>query len=117
MNILADKSLKFAVRIYRLCKYLEEKKEFIIARQLLKSGTSVGANIHEAIHAQSDLDFISKYSISQKECSETLYWLEILKETQILNQEEYNSINKDATELMKLLVKTLKTLKSKKNNT
>jgi len=114
MNAISQKSLKFGVRIYRLCKYLEEKREYIIARQLLKSGTSVGANIHEAIYAQSDIDYISKYSIAQKECSETLYWLEILKETEVLTNEEYESIHTDAVEIMKLLVKTLKTLKAKK---
>ena len=114
MSFMGEKSLKFGVRIYRLCKYLDEKKEFIISKQLLRCVTSVGANIFEAIHAESDQDYIHKYSIAQKECSETLYWLEILKSTSILSEEEFQSIHNDANELMSLLVASLKTLKSKK---
>ena len=115
-NILSEKSLKFAVRIYKLAKHLDSKKEFIISKQLLRSGTSIGANISESIYAESDLDYIHKYSIAQKECSETLYWLTILNETKILTTEEFTSINNDCVELMKLLVKTITTLKSKKDN-
>ena len=117
MNALSEKSLKFAVRIFKLAKHLDSKKEFIISNQILRSGTSIGANISEALYAESKLDYIHKYSIAQKECSETLYWLMILNETKILSTEEFTSINDDCVELMKLLVKTLKTLKSKKNNT
>jgi len=116
MNILSEKSLKFAIRTFKLAKHLDSKKEFIISNQILKSGTSIGANISEALYAESNLDYIHKYSIAQKECSETLYWLMILNETKIISTEEYTSINDDCIELMKLLVSTLKTLKSKKNN-
>ncbi len=116
MNVLADKSLKFGVRIYKLCKYLDEKKEFIISKQILRCGTSIGANIHEAIHAESELDYIHKYAIAQKECSETLYWFQILKTTEVLTPEEFQSINNDAEELMRLLVTSLKTMKSKLNS-
>jgi len=112
-NVLAEKSLKFAVRIYKLAKHLDGKKEFIISKQLLRSGTSIGANISGSIYAESDSDFIHKFAIAQKECSETLYWLKLLNETQILTPEEFTSINNDCVELMKLLVKTITTLKSK----
>ena len=81
----------------------EEKKEFILRKQLLRSGTSVGANIREAQNAQSNADFIHKLSIAQKECDETLYWLELLYKSEYLDNEKYLSLNNDATEILKML--------------
>ncbi len=113
MSFVGDKSLNFGIRIYKLCKFLDEKKEYIISKQLLRCGTSVGANIHEAIHAESDQDYIHKYSIAQKECSETLYWLKILKSTEVLTVQEFDSIYRDADEMMSLLVSSIKNMKSR----
>lgn len=80
-NIIKDKSFKFAVRIINLYKKLIAEKEFVLSKQLLRSGTSIGANVREAQNAQSPKDFIHKLSISQKEADESLYWIELLKET------------------------------------
>ena len=112
-SILKDKSKKFALRIIRLYKYLsEDKKEYVLSKQLLRSGTSIGANIAEGFSGQSDADFIAKLSISQKECSETIYWLEILHESEYLTDNEFDSINTDAVELIKILTYTLKKKKT-----
>ena len=112
-NILLDKSFKFAIRIVNLYKYLcNDKKEFILSKQLLRSGTSIGANINESQDAQSKNDFISKLSISLKEARETKYWIELLKETDFLTCQEANSILKDLTEIIKLLVSIIKTTKN-----
>ncbi len=95
-NEVKDLSFNLAVRIVKLCKYLnEEKKEFILSKQLLKSGTSIGANIREAINGESKLDFIHKLAIAHKECDETLHWLELLFESDIINQKEFDSIYPD----------------------
>ncbi|MCL2519420.1 MAG: four helix bundle protein [Spirochaetaceae bacterium] len=113
-SILQEKSKRFAIRIVNLFKHLtNEKKEFIMSKQLLKSGTSVGANIMEAEHAQSNLDFIHKNNIALKEANEAKYWLELLFETEYLTKEQYESIKTDCDELLKMLVSTIKTLKSK----
>ncbi|MCA0333251.1 MAG: four helix bundle protein [Bacteroidetes bacterium] len=94
---LKSKPFAFAARCINLYKYLvETKKEFVLSKQMLRSGTSIGANIREAQNAQSKADFIHKLSISQKECDETLYWLELLVETNYLSPEEFNSINNEA---------------------
>ena len=118
-SILKDKSFKFAVRIVRLYKYLNsEKKEYILAKQLLRSGTSIGANIREALNGESKMDFIHKLGIAQKECDETLYWLELLKETKILSQKEFQSIYNDGNEILKMIrsiiLKTKSNLESQK---
>lgn len=114
-NILRDKSFKFAVRIIHLYKYLvEQKKEFILSKQLLRSGTSVGANVREANSAESKPDFIHKLSISQKEIDETLYWLELLKETSYLTENEFSSIYSEAEEIIKLLKRSILTAKSRR---
>ncbi len=113
-SILKDKSFLFAVRIINVYKYLvSEQKEYVISKQLLRSGTSVGANIREAQNAQSVKDFIHKLSISQKECDETLYWLELLKETSFLTKKETESLHSDATELIKMLKSAIITSKNK----
>jgi len=101
---LQDKSFSFAVRIIKLYKYLTEtKKEFILSKQLLRSGTAPGALIREAQNAESKLDFIHKLAIAQKECDETIYWLELLSETEYLTKAEFKSINDEATELLKMI--------------
>jgi four helix bundle protein len=95
-NVLVDKLFKFAIRIVKLYKYLSEsKKEFILSKQLLRSRTSVGANINKSQEAQSKNDFISKLSISLKEARETKYWIELLKETDYLTKNETDSILKN----------------------
>jgi len=102
----------FAVRVVNLYKYLCEKKEFVLSKQLLRSGTAVGALVREAEHAESKKDFIHKLAIALKEANETEYWIELLKETDFLNKNEYKSISKEATELIKLLISIIKTTKS-----
>ena len=114
-NIILSKSKAFAVRVVRLCRYLrEEKKEFVLSKQLLRCGTSIGANVHEAKYAQSTDDFISKNSIALKEASETEYWLELLYETEYLNKAAYDSIAEDCSELVRLLTAIVKTTKDRK---
>lgn len=109
------KSMDFAVRIVKLYKYLcDDKKEFIMSKQLLRSGTSVGANLREAKYAQSTDDFIHKNSIALKEISETEYWLELLLKTDFLTQKQYDDINSDCSEIAKMLTSIVKS--SKKNN-
>jgi len=112
-NIVRDKSFKFAVRIVNFYKLLIERKEYVMSKQILRSGTSIGANIREAQNAQSNADFIHKLSISQKETDETLYWLELLKETEYISETEFNSLSDDCTELLKLLRSIIITSKNK----
>ncbi|MEO6232121.1 MAG: four helix bundle protein [Ferruginibacter sp.] len=114
-NVIITKSFAFAVRIVRLYKLLSEhSKEFVISKQLLRCGTSVGANVREAHNAESKNDFIHKMGIAQKEVAETLYWLELLKATNYLNQKEFGSIEKDATELLKIIRSIIITTKKGK---
>ncbi len=111
-NIIKNKSFNFAVRFVKLSKFLiESKKEFILSKQLLRSGTSVGAMIREAEHSESKADFRHKLSIAQKEINETLYWLELLKETEYLSIEQFESINTDAVEIIKIITAIIKTSK------
>ncbi|HET7001743.1 MAG TPA: four helix bundle protein [Puia sp.] len=115
--IIKTKSYAFAIRIVKLYKFLHgEKKEYVLSKQLLRSGTSVGALIREAEHAESKLDFKHKLSIAQKEINETIYWLDLLKDTNYLMLEQYESIQKDAVEIIKIITSIIKTLKSKTNN-
>ena len=110
--LILEKSFDFAVRVVNLYKYLcNEKKEFTLSKQLLRSGTSIGANINEAQDAQSKNDFISKLSISLKEARETKYWIELLRETDYLTDKEANNILEDLIEVIKLLVSIIKTTK------
>ena len=111
-SIVFEKSKRFAIRIVKLYKYLcDEKKDVVLSKQLLRSGTSIGANIAEANSAFSKKDFLAKMYIAFKECSESKYWLELLHETDYLTQSEFDSINADCTELQKLLSSITKTLK------
>lgn len=110
---LKDKSFGFAVRIVKLYKYLSsENNEFVMSKQLLRSGTAIGALYREAEHAESKADFIHKLAIAQKECNETIYWLELLKASDFLSENQFNDINNDAIELMKLLTSIIKTSKN-----
>lgn len=112
-NAVRDKSLVFAIRIVKLYKFLtERKKEYVLSKQLLRSGTAIGALVREADHGQSKADFLNKMNIALKEANETLYWLVLLKETDYLREIEYTSINADADELVKLLVSIVKTTKT-----
>jgi four helix bundle protein len=111
-NILKKKSFKFAVRIVNLYKYLcFEKREFVLSKQLLRSGTSVGAMVREAEHSESKTDFVHKLAIAQKEINETIYWLELMRETEYISDQEFDSINTDATELIKIITSSIKTAK------
>ena len=111
-NIILKKSMEFAVRIVNLRKYLtEEKHEYVLSKQLLKSGTSICANIREAKYGQSKNDFIAKMNISLKEASETEYWLELLYTTEYLTKEAYKSIQTDCGELAKILTAIVKNSK------
>ncbi len=112
-SISRDKSFTFAVRIVRLSQYIrKEHREFVLSRQLLRSGTAVGALIRESEFSQSKPDYISKMSIALKEANETLYWLDLLKETGYLLEHEHRSIISDANELVAMLVATVKTAKA-----
>lgn len=111
-NILKDKSYAFAIRVVHLYKHLTgSQREFVLSKQVLRSGTSVGALIREAEFAQSKKDFISKMSIALKEANETSYWIDLLKDTSFLTSEEYDSLNLEIKELIKMLVSTVKTTK------
>ena len=112
-NILKDKSFTFAVSVVNMYKYfITEHKEFILSKQLFRSGTSIGANIHEAEFGQSKADFIHKLSITQKETNETIYWLELMKETNYLSETQFESINLEAIALIKIITASIKTAKS-----
>ncbi|AUS05518.1 four helix bundle protein [Pseudotamlana carrageenivorans] len=113
-NVIKTKSFNFAVRIVNLYRFLiTEHKEFVLSKQLLRSGTSIGSNVREAEHAESKADFIHKLSISLKEANETEYWLDLLKETGYLNNSEYLSLEFDVKEILKLLTSIIKTSKLK----
>jgi len=112
-RMLKTKSFLFAVRIVNLYKYLcEDKKEFVLSKQILRSGTSVGAMVREAEHSESKSDFIHKIAIAQKEINETIYWLELLYETNYISKKEFESINTNAIELLKIITASIKTAKS-----
>ncbi len=111
-NVIVCKSKAFAIRIVRAYKYLtQEKNEFVMSKQLLRSGTSIGANVKEAVRGQSKADFYSKLNISLKEASETEYWLEILYETEYIDEKLFNSIYADCQEIIKILVAITKNQK------
>ena len=108
-SILKRKSMDFAKRIVRLYQYLGEGREYILSKQVLRSGTSIGANIAEAIYGSSRKDFIAKLQIAQKEASETLYWLELLNGTGYLSDSAYLSLSSDCHELLAMLASSIKT--------
>jgi four helix bundle protein len=111
-SILKDKSYSFAISVVKLSQYLQaDKKEFVLSRQILKSGTSIGALIREAEFGQSKADFINKMSIALKEANETEYWLCILKDTNFIDQNLFESLHSECKELIAMLVSTVKTAK------
>ena len=111
-DFILDKSKSFAIRIIGLYKYLcKEKMEFVMSKQILRSGTSIGANVHEAKYSVSKKEFIVKRQIALKEAAETKYWLEILLETDYISEEQFSSLAGDCEEMMKLLASSVKTAK------
>ena len=112
-NVIKEKSFLFALEIVSLYKVLTEKKEFVLSKQLLRSGTSIGANIRESEHAQSKADFIHKLSIALKEANETEYWIDLLFETKYLSETEFEIIKSKNVELLKLLTSIINTSKTK----
>lgn len=113
-NIIQQKSFAFAIRMVELFKYLQnEKKEFVLSKQILRSGTSIGANIEESIGVASDKDFLHKLTISYKVARETIYWLKLLHSTHYISEKEFNSLHNDAEEICKILAKIQITLKSR----
>lgn len=110
-SILQQKSYKFAIRVVHLYAYLRDNKhEYTLSKQLLRSGTSVGANLREGKRAQTRADFASKLTVALKEAEESLYWLELLKEGRFISDEEFSSISADCEELVKMLVSATKKL-------
>ena len=113
-SIMRDKAKEFAKSIVSLCRNMKaEHKEMVLVNHLLRSGTSIGANIHEAQYAQGTRDFISKLEIAQKECYETEYWLELLYETGCIEEAIYKSIQNDCGAIRRMLISSLKTIKAK----
>ncbi len=113
-NIIQQKTFAFAIRIVNVYKHLKnEKKEFVLSKQLLRSGTSIGANIEESIGGQSDRDFLSKVSIAYKEARETVYWLKLLQATDYLSLQEAESLLSDAEEMCKIIGKIQLTIKNR----
>ena len=116
-NILLEKSLVFATRIVKLHKHLIKiHKEYIISKQIIRSGTSIGANINEANYGSSIADFINKMQIAQKECAETEYWIRLLYSSDYLGENEFNDILSDCQDLKNILTASLKTAKKKTND-
>ena len=113
--MIKEKTLDFAVRIVNFYKYLcEEKKEFVMSKQILRSGTSIGANVRESKNAQTDPDYLTKMNIALNEADETQYWLELLYKSEIISESEYNSLNEDVKEIIAILVSIVKKLKCKR---
>lgn len=115
-NVVKDKSFKFAVRIVKLYQYLcEEKREYVLSKQILRSGTSIGANVEEADGGISKADFSNKILLAYKEAKETHYWIRLLKETDYMDKKMYNSLIEDCNEICKLLFSILKTSRINKS--
>ena len=116
-NIIKEKSYAFALRMIKAYKYLaQEQREFVLSKQVLRSGTSIGALIREAEHVQSPADFVNKMNVALKEANETEYWLMLLKDSEYIDEKTFVSIHKDCDELIRLLVSIVKTSKERKNN-
>jgi four helix bundle protein len=114
LNPLKDKSMAFAIQIVNICRKIQnDQREYILTKQLLRSGTAIGALYQESQHAESKKDFIHKIAIAQKECSETFYWLELMFKSNILDEKTYNALYKNANELMSIVTSIIKTAKSK----
>ena len=116
-NVIKNKSFAFALREIKLYQYLQtEKKEYILSKQVLRSGTAIGAMVREAEQAESNPDFIHKLAIAQKEANETEYWIELLHQSGYLGRQHYDQIFQDITEIRKLLTTIIKTSKLRKHN-
>lgn len=114
-NLIKDKSFAFALRVIKLAKYLEsDKKEYVLSKQILRSGTSIGALVREAEHAESKADFIHKMSIALKEANESQYWLELLYQSKTINTASYQSLDPEIIQILKLLTAIVKTAKQNK---
>ncbi len=114
-SIIGKKSFDFAVKIINFYKiFSTENKEYILSKQILRSGTSIGANVREALNGQSKMDFIHKLSIAQKECDETIYWIELLKETNYISENQCNDLKNPAIEILKIIRSIIITTKNKK---
>ncbi len=111
-NIVKNKSFTFALNVIKISRLLQQKKEFVLSKQLLRSGTSIGALVREAEHAESKADFIHKMSIAIKEVNETDYWIELLHKSNLLTNSKYASLHDDVSELIRLLTSIIKTTKS-----
>ena len=115
-NVIRDKSFAFALRIVKMFQFLQtEKKEYVLSKQLLRSGTAIGALVRESEHAESKTDFIHKLAIAQKEANESDYWLDLLFQSNYLDETQYNSIRTDLEEINKLLASIIITSKNKQN--
>jgi four helix bundle protein len=113
-NIIKEKSFAFAIRIVKMYRHLnDKKKEYVMAKQLLRCGTAVGALVREAEHAESTADFIHKLAIAQKEINETIYWIELLQATEFITLKQLTSINTDAVEIIRIITSIIKTTKAK----
>ena len=110
---ILKKSKRFAIRIVKLYKFLKDKNEYVMSKQILRSGTGIGANLSEGKYAQSSADFLTKLNIALKEAAETEYWLELLYETDYLTNEQFESINADCREINKMLISAVRSLKDK----
>ena len=116
-SVAGKKSFDFAVRIVNLYKFLcDDKREYVLSKQLLRCGTSIGANVHEALQAQSKRDFLSKINIALKEANEALYWIELLYATEYIDGKQKDSIYSDCNEIVSILVSTVKTTKRNLEN-
>ena len=112
-NVIAEKSEEFAVRIVNLYKFLiKDKKEYVLSKQIFRSGTSIGANVSESRNAQSSGDFVSKLNIALKEADETAFWLRLLKRTDYITEEQFESMDNDINEIISILVSIIKTTKT-----
>ena len=117
-SVLRNKSKEFAKKVVFLCRDMKaNQKEFVLINQLLRSSTSIGANLHEAQYAQSTNDFISKLEIAQKECYETEYWIELLYETDCMDEEKYKVLQNECGAIRRMLISSLKTIKENKRTT
>ncbi|MEK7485783.1 MAG: four helix bundle protein [Planctomycetota bacterium] len=114
-NVVKDKSFAFALRMVKLYRFLcEQKKEFVLSKQLLRSGTAIGALVREAEHAESKADFVHKMAIALKEANESNYWIDLLFQSEYIDKKSYISINTDIDELLKLLTSIIKSSKTQK---
>ena len=112
--MIRQKTIDFAIRIVNFYKYLcRDKKEFVLSKQILRSGTSIGANVRESKNAQTDPDYLSKMNIALKDADETQYWLEVLFRSEMISEQENNSLNEDLKEIIAILVAIVKKLKKK----